>query len=405
MGVVLPVALFFTAITVRSAHGDMRAGCSADEPVVAQLAAGTVVALRFAVNDGSDCYKVAAVVDGKPVEGYIGGSSLSGLEEFERERRAAPDGSSVRVMTPAEKLQKTVAQQRSDPTLQRASQLLEANQPSNALNLLEPLLKHPDPDALFLAGLASYRSDRVKDALDYWKQSLAMRPDDALARFYAKVAREAAADQSGQKLYGLRVVLRYEGENVRPDAARGLVAVLDEEFTRISGQLGCPAEERIVAIVQSRAAYLKSTDAAEWSGGQYDGRIRVSLPESGVVGPDTRRALAHEIVHACLANISTGWPAWLHEGLAQKLSGDTLSPGAAAALRQQAAEHALPRLENVGQSWSRMSTQHARLAYSLALAAVDALMERYANYGIRNILNNPGQLPAITADLDRTLGL
>jgi hypothetical protein len=52
-----------------------------------------------------------------------------------------------------------------------------------------------------------------------------------------------------------------------------------------------------------------------------------------------------------------------------------------------------------------MSTQHARLAYSLALAAVDALMERYANYGIRNILNNPGQLPAITADLDRTLGL
>ncbi len=401
----LPVALFFAAITVRSAHGDVRAGCSADEPIVAQLPAGTPVSLRFAVNDGSDCYKVTALVDGKQVDGYIGGSALNGLEQVESERRAAPDGSSVRVLTPVEKLQKSVALKSSDPTLQHAAQLLEANQPSNALNLLEPLLKHPDPDALFLAGLAAYRSDRVKDALEYWKQSLALRPDDALARFYSKVEREAVADQSAQKLYGMRVVLRYEGENVRPDVARGMVAVLDEEFTRISDQLGCPAEERIVAIVQSRAAYLKSTDAAEWSGGQYDGRIRVSLPESGVVGPETRRALAHEIVHACLTNISTHWPAWLHEGLAQKLSGDTLSPSAAAALRQQAAEHTLPRLENIGQSWSRMSAQHARLAYNLALAAVDVLMERYANYGIRNILNNPGQLPAITADLDRVLGL
>lgn len=402
---ILPVALFFASITVRSAHGDLRSGCSSDEELVAKLPPGTVVSLRFAVNDGSDCYKVAALVEGKEVNGYISGSALDGLEQFERERRAAPDGSSIRVITPVEKLQKSVALQSSDPTLQKVAQLLEANQPSNALNLLQPLLKHPDPDALFLAGLAAYRSDHIKDALDYWKQSLALRPDDALARFYSKVEREAAADQSAQKLYGLRVVLRYEGENVRPDVAQGMVAVLDEEFTRISSQLGCPAEERIVAIVQSRAAYLKSTDAAEWSGGQYDGRIRVSLPESGAVGSETRRALSHEIVHACLTNISNHWPAWLHEGLAQKLSGDTLSPAAAAALHQAAAEHSLPRLENIGQSWSRMSTQHARLAYNLALAAVDTIFERYANYGIRNILNNPGQLPAITADLDRALGL
>ena len=399
------MALFFAAVTVRSSHGDIREGCAADEPVVAQLAAGTAVSLRFALNDGSNCYKVTALVDGKQVDGYINGSALDGLEQFERERREARDGSSIRILTPVEKLQKSVAVQGSNPILQRASQLLQANQPSNALNVLEPMLKYQDPDALFLAGLAAYRSDRVKDALDYWKQSLALRPNEALASFASRVEREAAADRSGQKLYGLRVVLRYEGEKMQPEVAQSLLGVLDDEFTRISGQLGCPADERIVAIVQSRSAYLKSTDAAEWSGGQYDGRIRVSLPESGAVGAQTRKALAHEIVHACLTNISNSWPAWLQEGLAQKLSGDTLSAAAAAALRQQAAEHTLPRLENIGQSWSRMSAQHARMAYNLALAAVDEMMERYANYGIRNILSNPGQLPAITTDLDRTLGL
>jgi hypothetical protein len=44
-------------------------------------------------------------------------------------------------------------------------------------------------------------------------------------------------------------------------------------------------------------------------------------------------------------------------------------------------------------------------AYQLALAAADALYDNYANYGIRNILNNPATLPRITADLDAKLGL
>jgi len=40
----------------------------------------------------------------------------------------------------------------------------------------------------------------------------------------------------------------------------------------------------------------------------------------------TRQVFAHELVHACLANIGS-WPAWLHEGLAQKLSGEPVSAG------------------------------------------------------------------------------
>ncbi len=50
-----------------------------------------------------------------------------------------------------------------------------------------------------------------------------------------------------------------------------------------------------------------------------------------------------------------------------------------------------------------MSTQNAQVAYSLALAAADALYDNYANYGIRNILTNPETLPRITADLDAKL--
>jgi hypothetical protein len=72
-----------------------------DEPVVAILQAGAPVELRFAVSDGSDCFKSAGTVDGKMVEGYVSASALSGLDQFESERRGAPDVISTAAFPPA----------------------------------------------------------------------------------------------------------------------------------------------------------------------------------------------------------------------------------------------------------------------------------------------------------------
>lgn len=156
--------------------------------------------------------------------------------------------------------------------------------------------------------------------------------------------------------------------------------------------------------MQTLDAYRKTTDAAEWSGGQYDGRIRVALLDDNSLGPRTRRALAHEVVHACLTSLGQ-WPAWLHEGLAQKLSGETLPPAAWHDIEEMVRAHQLPRLSNLHQDWSRMSTRHAAMAYAVALAAVELYLQNYHEYGLRNLINNPDRLPEITADLNRRLGL
>ncbi len=52
-----------------------------------------------------------------------------------------------------------------------------------------------------------------------------------------------------------------------------------------------------------------------------------------------------------------------------------------------------------------MSTENARIAYNLALAAADALYDNYSSYGIRNVVSNPQVLQQVTADLDKKLGL
>jgi hypothetical protein len=406
----LPVLFFVAAMAVRTDQTPLRSGCDADDSIVANLPAGTPIEVRFRLSDGSDCFKVAATIDGKDVLGYVPASALTGLEKYEQERSSAGSVDTLRALSPVLTETKKAVAQTGDPALDRAQQLLDSNQPAQALEQMQVAIhRHPrDPNVLVLAGLAAYRADQLRVALDYWKQALDIAPDERLAAVYERVKHEADSDHSGDKLFGVHVALRYEGEALPADTARAILATLDGDYTRIAAQLGCTSDERIVAIVQSRQAYLQSTGAAEWSGGQYDGRIHIAWTDGSQVGPQMQRALAHELVHACLTSIpsgSTPWPAWLQEGLAQKLSGDTLPATLREQLRQLAQTHAVPRLENLGQNWSRMSTQNAVAAYSLALAAADALYDNYASYGIRNILTNPDTLPRITANLDAKLGL
>jgi tetratricopeptide (TPR) repeat protein len=405
---VVPVLFFFAALSAKQDQTALRSGCDATAEVLVSLPGGTPVEIRFRLSDGSDCFKVAALVDGKLVMGYVPASGLAGLEQFEKGRSSAASAEAIRDLRPMEAASQKLIVRSGDLSLERASQLLAANQPGQALELLEPAVKRHrnDPNVLLLTGLAAYRSDQLRAALDYWKQSLELAPNDTLARVYERVRREAEADHSGEKLLGIHIALRYEGEALPSDTARAILSTLDEDYSRIAGQLGCSSDERIVAIVQSRDAYLRGTGAAEWSGGEYDGRIHIAWTEGKQVGPQMRRALAHELVHACLTGIPSGgtpWPAWLQEGLAQKLSGDQLSASSRDQLRQLAAARQIPRLEDLHQDWSQFSVENARLAYNLALAAADALFENAS--GIRNVVNNPQSLPQVTADLDKKLGL
>jgi len=252
--------------------------------------------------------------------------------------------------------------------------------------------------------VAAWRADDSRRALEFWRSSLDLAPNPGIESLYKRVERETKGDQSTEKLYGMRVTLRYDAAAVPAEMARQMVGALDHELSRVSAQLGCSAEERIVAIVQSQEAYRKTTDAAEWNGGQFDGRIRVPIFGGQGLDAAMRRALAHETTHACLSMLGR-WPSWLHEGLAQKLSGDTLAPAQRERIADMAQQGKLPRLSNLRQDWSRMDTAHASAAYALSLAAVDLLYDNYHEDGVRNLVHNPEWLAQITADLDKRLGL
>ena len=340
------------AAAVKDVPAPLRTGCSADAPTVTILPAGAPVTIRYSISgDSEPCYKVSVQVDGKTLEGSLPASAVTGLEDFDQARHKA-------VWLDTAAVVETIRASTALPSLraggrtglaQQAVDLISSSRPQKALEILEPELRsHRDANLLALAGVAAWRSDDSTQALEYWRASLVIAPSPDVERLYRQVEREAKGDQSTERLYGLRVLLRYESSVVPIETARQITAVLDQEFSSISQQLGCSAQERVIAIVQSRDAYRKTTDSAEWSAGQFDGKIRVPVFDPKVLDKTMLRSLEHETTHACLTMLGH-WPAWLQEGIAQKLSGDTLSAAQTKRIGELVQQGKLPHLSNLRQ--------------------------------------------------------
>jgi tetratricopeptide (TPR) repeat protein len=398
----MEVVALLLAVALKQDQTPLRAACSETAETIATLPKEAPIKIRYALS-GSDtpCYAVVADVAGKQVNGYLPAAVLSGLEEFEASRRRAPSVALPSITRP--EIPPVPAESR-DAALIRASALLERNQPDGALGILQAALRlrPKDPHLLSLAGWASYRLDDPRGARAYWQESLEIRPDPVIEEMLRRLDRETGADKSTQKTFGSRFLLRYDGAVAEPETARNLVAVLEQEFTRVSMALGCQAEERLVTIVQSRESYRAATGAAEWNGGQFDGRIRIPLERARSLDPRTRQTLAHELVHACLATLGR-WPTWVHEGLAQKLAGQTLTSRQREDLRESARAGQLPKLGTLGDGWWRLNSDQAAMRYGLALAAVEELFRTQGTIAGRNLLNNSDRLDDVAAGLDRAL--
>src|SRR6266853_1886166 len=126
------IALLFALTVARDAA--LRPSCDASETVVATIPAGTPVEIRFAVSDGSNCYKIAANVEGKTVVGYVNGSALSDTNVFERQRQG---GASLDVTTQSAESVPALRAIPNDSQRSAIVELLNSHEPARALERAE----------------------------------------------------------------------------------------------------------------------------------------------------------------------------------------------------------------------------------------------------------------------------
>ena len=454
-GLLIVAPSFAAELTVKVDQTSLRAACGEAGEPIAVLPAGKKVRLRFVLSASpSPCYAVTADVEGRRLQGFVSREGVDGMEPFERSRRQAssdlPSTGTVSVeeamggelkisgfspteiagiagfsaaaphvkdalrkagemferqeFEEAERLLAALGPEPGDPSvpIYRAQALLRLARVDSAHRVIQAALRtYPEhPRVLAFAGLALYFRDDLPGARSSLKRSLAFHSNTGVAALVRKIDRELAGDKSGRVTYGTRFVLRYEDQSLSPADARRVRDAFESEVSRISFQLGCESGERVTVILQSGENFRNTTGSAKWSGGSYDGKIRIVLGEGGIVDDQVRRSLSHEFVHACLTRRGS-WPGWFHEGVAQHLSGVRLTREKRALLRQAHEANGLPKLDELGIGWMSMHASEAEIAYLLGLAAAEILYRD--PFRVRNLLANPSRLPELAAVLDKQI--
>jgi len=235
---------------------------------------------------------------------------------------------------------------------------------------------------------AALLGDVASAALNYGK-GVALDPGDAaLKEALGKFARQSGVEAGMSTRDGGHFVVKYEGgENAVAGHLIGML--LEEAYAKVGADFGFYPDGAITALLYSRENFRDITRSPAWSGGIYDGRIKI--PAGGVYDKteELAKVVFHEYTHAVVHRLSKGMaPVWLNEGLAMYEEGYR-SEEYAGRLRDLAAtgKLALAPLEG---SFMVLDAESAQVAYLLSLSAAEHLIDEFGVFSARRVLESLG---------------
>jgi tetratricopeptide (TPR) repeat protein len=257
-------------------------------------------------------------------------------------------------------------------------------------------------DALAVLGYAQFAADHVKDAIQSWKLSLALRPDASIQQAIARAEREASAESAYTERETGHFVLRYEGAQSSAGFRSQLLSTLESDFEELSHEFGGEPRSSIQVILYTNQVFFDVTQSPSWVGAINDGKLRIPLQGLDSVTPGLARVLKHELTHSFVNQLSMGrCPHWLNEGMAQMMEPRSLVRGARLAeLFKLQRETPLNALEG---GFTSLSEIDAALAYDESLAAVLYVRDRYGMSDLLRILERLGHGESTEAALRSTI--
>lgn len=247
--------------------------------------------------------------------------------------------------------------------------------PRQAMALLQKALQG-DPGltgASQLLGRIAYDEGDVDLAITTYEKALKHAPLNAeLAHELELWRRDSDTHRTFESRKYERFRVMFEGR-AEESLAMKATSILDSAFFRIGSVLGEYPPQTIVTVLYTEQQFRDITRAPQWSGGVYDGRIRIPVAGASRDPALFTQVLTHELVHAMVAAIVPhGAPAWLHEGLAQYFDG---SDPKDARRRLKAIGQTIP-LKHLNGGFGRFNAAVAQIAYDEALVAVSVMADR-----------------------------
>ena len=181
--------------------------------------------------------------------------------------------------------------------LRQGQQHYQDRQPREAREAAERALQaNPSlAQAYALIGQIEYEDQRLKEARVAWQQAVELDPNlTELAGKLAQLNEELLVGSEFQRISQASFDLRYEERLERPVGFDVRDALL-EARRMVGGDFAYWPKYRIVVLIYSAESFRKLwQETPEWVAGQYDGKIRLPLPNGHLDAAMVKQILFHE---------------------------------------------------------------------------------------------------------------
>ncbi len=268
-------------------------------------------------------------------------------------------------------------------------QTQEATQAVNRAIAVDPDLA----EAYALLGELEYSNQHLKEARAAWTRSLTLDPHQSeLSKRLSQVTKELPVESDFERLSQAYFDLRYE-EQIERSLGFDIRDALLEARRAVGSDFAYWPKHKIVVLLYSAESFRRlRQETPDWVAGQFDGKIRVPLPNGIMDQATVKQILFHEYTHAVIFDVANGkCPVWLNEGLAE-YEGRTQRPSPTAELaRAAAAGHLISWAELSDHFSAAMSRDEVALAYQESYSIMHHFVKHYGFWRIRRILKSIGE--------------
>ena len=258
-------------------------------------------------------------------------------------------------------------------------------------------------EPLLYLGKISYDTGDLPAALATWRRALELEPENAtLKELISKAERELPVESKMDKGYSSMFDVSYDAE-LPPGLAAEVLDALESAYNSVGDDLGLFPTTRIPVLLYTKSDYSSVTVGPDWSGGLYDGKIR--LPVGGVtrITSQMRSILFHEFTHVLIAELTRGnIPTWLNEGLAQIEERKEFSHPSAVLARAAKGGQLLSQ-ETLSGSFIAMDRAQAGIAYQQSYSITNFMVTRYGWYAMKGILKGLGEGASLEVAVTKAL--
>ena len=254
--------------------------------------------------------------------------------------------------------------------------------------LLKALELNPKASTAYqVLGELSYRKDDLEAAVSYWEKAVELNPSatDLRARL-DRVRKEHKTEKDFNREVTSHFLTKYEGRE-KIEAGRIVLRILEDAYGEVGRALSVYPDQEIQVILYSGQQFQEVTDAPGWSGGIFDGKIRLPIGGIEQETPGLRRILFHEYTHAVVRAITPRCPTWLNEGLAQYFEGKQIDSQHQEMLKKLVQAGKFPSLTILEGPFIGLGGSQAQSAYLLSLSSVRYMIDSFGMYRVKGVLD------------------